>query len=49
MDAAVLAWLLAQLGPATDQPDLQARSARFGTARSVALEVLYERRAKLLA
>ncbi|MFH8772050.1 hypothetical protein [Streptomyces sp. NPDC017958] len=49
MDAAVLAWLLAQLGPSTDQTDLQARYARLGTARSVALEVLYERRAKLLA
>ncbi|MGW2700813.1 hypothetical protein [Streptomyces sp. NPDC001340] len=49
MDAAVLAWLLAQLGPTTDQTDLQARYARLGTARSVALEVLYERRAKLLA
>ncbi|MFK0106424.1 hypothetical protein [Streptomyces sp. NPDC091217] len=49
MDAAVLAWLLAQLGPATDQTDLLARYARLGTARAVALEVLYERRAKLLA
>ncbi|MGW1622286.1 hypothetical protein [Streptomyces sp. NPDC002172] len=49
MDAAVVAWLLAQLGPATDQTDLLARYARLGTARAVALEVLYERRAKLLA
>ncbi|MET9411567.1 hypothetical protein ABZX90_38360 [Streptomyces sp. NPDC002935] len=49
MDPAVLAWLLAQLGPATDTADLQTRYARLGTARAVALEVLSERRAKLLA
>ncbi|MFD7769837.1 hypothetical protein [Streptomyces sp. NPDC059787] len=49
MDAAVLAWLLAQLGPTADPTDLQTRYARLGTARAVALEVLYERRAKLLA
>ncbi|MDX3075772.1 hypothetical protein [Streptomyces sp. MI02-7b] len=49
MDPAVLAWLLAQLGPATDQSDLQTRYGRLGSARAVALEVLSERRAKLLA
>ncbi|WP_330309897.1 MULTISPECIES: hypothetical protein [unclassified Streptomyces] len=49
MDSAVLAWLLAQLGPATDQSDLQTRYDRLGSARAVALEVLSERRAKLLA
>ncbi|MFE2578894.1 hypothetical protein [Streptomyces sp. NPDC059378] len=49
MDSAALAWLLAQLGPDTDQNDLQARYTRLGTARAVALEMLYERRAKLLA
>ncbi|WP_324787047.1 hypothetical protein [Streptomyces sp. H51] len=49
MDAAVVAWLLAQLGPTTDQTDLQARYDRLGAARAVALEVLHERRAKLLA
>ncbi|MEU4094475.1 hypothetical protein [Streptomyces sp. NPDC026673] len=49
MDPAVLAWLLAQLGPATDQSDLQTRYTRLGSARAVALEVLSERRAKLLA
>ncbi|GHE80282.1 hypothetical protein GCM10014715_39610 [Streptomyces spiralis] len=49
MDAAVLAWLLAQLGPTTDQTDLQTRYTRLGTARAVALEVLNERRATLLA
>ncbi|MFF4504815.1 hypothetical protein [Streptomyces sp. NPDC001401] len=49
MDSAVLAWLLAQLGPDTGQADLQTRYARLGSARAVALEVLNERRAKLLA
>ncbi|WP_330306217.1 MULTISPECIES: hypothetical protein [unclassified Streptomyces] len=49
MDSAVLAWLLAQLGAATDQSDLQTRYDRLGSARAVALEVLSERRAKLLA
>lgn len=49
MDSAVLAWLLAQLGPATGQSDLQTRYDRLGSARAVALEVLFERRAKLLA
>ncbi|MFF7191687.1 hypothetical protein ACFZAR_42530 [Streptomyces sp. NPDC008222] len=49
MDPAVLAWLLAQLGPTTDQNDLQTRYTRLGSARVVALEVLSERRAKLLA
>ncbi|MFI5799047.1 hypothetical protein [Streptomyces sp. NPDC051677] len=49
MDPAVLAWLLAQLGPDTDQADLQTRHARLCSARAVALEVLNERRAKLLA
>ncbi|MGW4047795.1 hypothetical protein [Streptomyces sp. NPDC004721] len=49
MDSAVLAWLMGQLGPATDQSDLQTRYARLGSAKAVALEVLSERRAKLLA
>ncbi|WP_406738555.1 hypothetical protein OG365_24360 [Streptomyces sp. NBC_00853] len=49
MNPAVLAWLLAQLGPATDQTDLTARYARLASAREVAREVLSERRAKLLA
>ena len=49
MDPAVLAWLLAQLGPATDTDDLQTRYTRLGSARAVALEVFTERRAKLLA
>ncbi|MFJ3248481.1 hypothetical protein [Streptomyces sp. NPDC086782] len=49
MDSAVLAWLMGQLGPATDQNDLQTRYARLGSAKAVALEVLSERRAALLA
>lgn len=49
MDAAVLAWLQAQLGKTTDPTDLEARYTRLGSAKAVALEVLAERRAKLLA
>ncbi|MFF7171623.1 hypothetical protein [Streptomyces pseudovenezuelae] len=49
MDATVEAWLLAQLGPSTDTTDLEARYTRLGAARAVALEVLAERRAALLA
>lgn len=49
MDAATLAWLLAQLGPNTDQADLEARYTRLKSARAVAIEVLQERRAALLA
>ncbi|TQF05541.1 hypothetical protein E6W39_29075 [Kitasatospora acidiphila] len=49
MDQSVLAWLLAQLGPSTDHTDLATRYARLGTARSVAAEILAERRARLLA
>jgi hypothetical protein len=49
MDPLVLAWLLAQLGTTTDSADLQTRYTRLGSARAVALEVLGERRAKLLA
>ncbi|MFJ8589314.1 hypothetical protein ACIRD2_32285 [Streptomyces sp. NPDC093595] len=46
---AVLAWLLAQLGPNTDQTDLTNRYSRLGSARLVAGEVLAQRRARLLA
>ncbi|MFD0572487.1 hypothetical protein ACFQ0T_28950 [Kitasatospora gansuensis] len=49
MDPAALAWLRAQLGPSTDTDDLTARHTRLGTVRAVALEVLAERRAALLA
>lgn len=47
MDAAVQAWLLAQLGKSTDLADLTTRYTRLGTARAVALEVLRERYAEL--
>lgn len=49
MDAATRAWLLAQLGTATDTTDLDTRYTRLGTARAVALEVLRERLAALIA
>lgn len=49
MEQDVLSWLLSQLGPTTDADDLATRYQRLGTARAVALEVLAERRAWLLA
>ncbi len=49
MDTAVRAWLLSQLGTATDLTDLTARYTRLGTARKVAIEVLNERLANLRA
>ena len=49
MDAAVLAWLRAELGAATDLADLNTRYDRLGTARAVAIEVVRERLAALLA
>lgn len=49
MDAAVLAWLKAQLGVATDTADLETRLTRLVTARPVALEVVRERLAALRA
>ncbi|MFD7407984.1 hypothetical protein ACFV7R_36235 [Streptomyces sp. NPDC059866] len=42
-------WLLAQLGPDTDLADLERRFFRLRWVRAVALEVLGERHAKLLA
>ncbi|MEU7258548.1 hypothetical protein AB0B21_22405 [Streptomyces rimosus] len=48
MPAAVLRWLLAQLGPDTDTTDLTARYERLHSARAVVLEVLHERRAEPL-
>jgi hypothetical protein len=48
MDTAVRAWLLAQLGTTTPVADLETRYTRLSTARAVALEVLYERKAALL-
>ncbi|WP_043271317.1 hypothetical protein [Streptomyces sp. CT34] len=49
MDEFQRSWLLAQLGPDTDPADLERRFFRLGSVRAVALEVLGERRAKLLA
>ncbi len=49
MNTALLAWLRAQLGSATDEQDLTTRYARLGRARAVVAEVLSERRATLLA
>lgn len=47
MDAATQAWLISQLGTATDLPDLNARYARLGAARTVAIEILNQRLADL--
>ncbi|MFJ9358838.1 hypothetical protein [Streptomyces mirabilis] len=49
MDDFQRSWLLAQLGPDTDPADLERRFLRLRSVRAVALEVLGERRAKLLA
>ncbi|MFI6653303.1 hypothetical protein ACIBI8_37645 [Streptomyces sp. NPDC050529] len=49
MDAAVQAWLISQLGTDTDVTDLEVRYTRLGTARAVAIEVVRERLAGLLA
>lgn len=49
MDTATQAWLVSQLGTATDLPDLQARYTRLGRARAVALEILNQRLADLRA
>ncbi|GHJ34343.1 hypothetical protein ACFV4E_22380 [Streptomyces hygroscopicus] len=48
MDDATRAWLISQLGTATDLNDLDQRYTRLGTARAVAIEVLYERKAALV-
>ncbi|GAA3153646.1 hypothetical protein GCM10010449_84180 [Streptomyces rectiviolaceus] len=48
VDAAVKAWLLAQLGETTDLTDLESRYTRLGAARPVALEVLRGRLAAFL-
>lgn len=49
MDTDTRAWLIGQLGTATDLTDLDTRYTRLGAARAVALEILYERKADLLA
>lgn len=48
MDEFQRSWLLAQLGPDADPADLERRFLRLRSVRAVALEVLGERRAKLL-
>ncbi|MGW5689787.1 hypothetical protein ACWEWX_02150 [Streptomyces asiaticus] len=48
MDAATRAWLISQLGTATDLADLDQRYTRLASARAVALEILYERKAALV-
>ncbi|MGP3945149.1 MULTISPECIES: hypothetical protein [Streptomyces] len=49
MDEFQRSWLLAQLRPDSDPADLERRFFRLRSARAVALEVLGERRAKVLA
>lgn len=49
MDIEIQQWLLMQLGAGTDLVDLQERYDRLGSARAVALEVLYTRRATLIS
>lgn len=49
MDTATQAWLISQLGTATDLTDLTARYTRLGKARAVALEILHQRLADLRA
>jgi len=49
VDTATQAWLISQLGTATDLTDLNARYTRLGTARAVAIEVINQRLADLRA
>ncbi|MDN3029476.1 hypothetical protein [Streptomyces sp. S.PB5] len=49
MNSDVLRWLQAQLGPDTDARDLTSRYERLNSAKAVALEVLHERLAALVA
>lgn len=49
MNDAVRAWLISQLGPGTDLADLTVRYTRLGSGRAVAIEVVRERLATLLA
>ncbi|MBY8884768.1 hypothetical protein K7472_07905 [Streptomyces sp. PTM05] len=49
MDEFQRSWLRAQLGDGSDDADLERRFFRLGSVRAVALEVLGERRAKLLS
>ncbi|MEU1327246.1 hypothetical protein [Streptomyces microflavus] len=47
MDTDVRAWLLSELGPTTDLPDLEQRYTRLQSGRAVAIEVTRERLAAL--
>ncbi|MFI0156224.1 hypothetical protein [Streptomyces lydicus] len=49
MDDATRSWLIAQLGTDTNLTDLNARYTRLGKARAVAIEVLNQRKADLIA
>lgn len=49
MNIDVLRWLQAQLGPNTNTDELTARYERLNSAKAVALEVLHERIAVLVA
>ncbi|MEU7576771.1 hypothetical protein AB0B50_04110 [Streptomyces sp. NPDC041068] len=49
MNSDVLRWLQAQLGADTDATDLTTRYERLHSAKAVALEVLHERLAALVA
>lgn len=49
MDTPTRAWLTSQLGTDTDLVDLDDRYTRLGTARAVAVEILTQRHADLLA
>lgn len=49
MDTATQAWLISQLGTATDLTDLNTRYTRLGKARLVAIEVINQRLADLRA
>ncbi|MEN8649070.1 hypothetical protein ABCR94_00070 [Streptomyces sp. 21So2-11] len=49
MNSDVLRWLQSQLGPETDPGDLAQRYELLHSARTVALEVLHERIAALVA
>ncbi|MGG2460597.1 hypothetical protein ACO0M4_12400 [Streptomyces sp. RGM 3693] len=49
MNSDVLRWLQAQLGPGIDAEDLATRYERLRSAKAVALEVLHERVAALVA
>ncbi|SHN07437.1 hypothetical protein [Streptomyces yunnanensis] len=49
MNTDVLRWLQSQLGPDTDAQDLASRYERLRSAKAVALEVMHERVAALIA